>query len=82
MRQHKAAYQHPLEHTTEDASPPLHPLAEYVDLCFPKKVEANRVRAKKNFENLVQTKEPWMKLGQRYGKGVFVITSGTLRDEQ
>ena len=45
-------------------------------------MEANRIRAKKKFEDLVQMKEPWVKFDQYYGKGVFVITSAALRDEQ
>jgi hypothetical protein len=42
----------------------------------------NRERAKKRFENMVQTMEPWVKFNQRFGTGVFVATSAALRDEQ
>lgn len=65
----------------EDA-PPSHPLAEYVDLCFPTEIEDNREKAKKKFENLVYTKEPWVKFNKRFGKGIFIFTSAAFRDEQ
>jgi len=75
------------------AEPPSHPLEEYVDLCFPgtilqegddmsEEVMFARNKAKKKFENLVQKNEPWVRLNQRFGKGVIVLTPNDLRDEQ
>lgn len=61
---------------------PLHPLAEYVDLCIPNEVESNRSKAKKRFENMVQTKEPWVKMARRFDIGIFVVFSAALCDEK
>ena len=82
-RQKKVGRRRPaLGKPLEDLSPLSHPLAEYVDLCFPKATDSNREKAKKKFENLVQTKEPWVKFGRRFGTAVFVVISAVLRDEQ
>jgi hypothetical protein len=91
-KEHKELGRIIIDGKEEDALPPSHPLPEYVDLCFPETIlrdgevasqvaKDNRDRAKKRFENMVQTMEPWVRFNQRFGKGVFVVTSIALRDE-
>ena len=62
---------------------PSHPLAEYVDLCFPPTgIEDDREKAKKKFENFIYAEEPWVKFNERFGKGIFIFTSAAFRTEQ
>ena len=59
-----------------------HPLAEYVDLCFPPTgIEDDWEKAKKKFENFVYAKEPWVKFNERFGKGIFIFTFAAFRTE-
>ena len=69
--------------------PVLNPIEEYIDICFPTIVvqegsgisadnRAKRARAKKRFENVVQTSEPWVRFNQRYGFGIMPLIPDNL----